>query len=78
MNQSRFIFLLSIVMVFIGLEDLAHAIPDPCAPQPASVSIQDIVPCEPNPIPTLSELAKILMVLGMVGTVGWYSRRAKQ
>lgn len=28
-----------------------------------------------NPIPTLSEWAQILMMLMMIGTVGWYSRK---
>ncbi len=32
-------------------------------------------PPGPNPIPTLSEWAKILMMLMMIGTVGWYSRK---
>ena len=32
-------------------------------------------PPPPNPIPTLSEWAQILMMLMMIGTVGWYSRK---
>ena len=35
-------------------------------------------PPPPNPIPTLSEWAQIVMMLMMVGAVGWQTRRVRQ
>ncbi len=34
-----------------------------------------VQPRPPNPIPALSEWARLLLTLGMIGAAGWYSRR---
>ena len=49
-----------------------QSVTDPIGPAPPTQSPS------PEPIPTLSEWAKIMMMFLMILTVGWYGRRLKQ
>ena len=49
-----------------------QSVTDPIGPAPPTQSPS------PQPIPTLSEWAKIMMMFLMILTVGWYGRRLKQ
>jgi hypothetical protein len=52
-----------------GGNSAASATTTPITPAP---------PPAPNPIPTLGEWAKIVMMLMMIGAVGWQTRRVMQ